>query len=244
LRSSNIDDGDSEVEAKNKPLSGKREIGSTRDGARDMEASNASETKTSRVPVPQDETSTCRPARKEVTLQDVGANDTDFLRGYMRQMWEANTRGGEVDVMDFRFALSFVEDLKPRNQRERALGQQMAMAHLYAMRFAQRLSKADNIAAMELYERIFTKMTRSYVAQLEAFNAMRNEKGPGVTVQNFSVKDVNQAIVGNINHSAGDGVPVMAADSPPVITDAGATPIANVRPQRIERVQLVRRKKT
>ena len=116
----------------------------------------------------------------------------------------------------------------------------MAMTHLFVMRFAQRLSKADSIALMEPCERIFTKMTRSYVAQLVAFNAIRNEKGPGVTVQNFSVKDVNQAIVGNINHSPCDGVP---SDSPALTTDPGATPTANLPPQRIERVQLVGRKK-
>jgi hypothetical protein len=86
-------------------------------------------------------------------------------------------------------------------------------------------------------------MTRSYVAQMEALNAYRKKNEPGVTVQNFSVRDVNQAIVGNITHSARDGVPDMAADSPAVITDAGTTPIANVRPQQIKRVQLVRGKK-
>jgi hypothetical protein len=232
------------MKSKRKTLAVKNESGTTpEDHARNTKASSTRETQKPLVPVAKDEASVDQSKSREVMMRGMGAKDEDFFDGYMRHMWEANSRGGEVDVMDFRFAISFVEDLKPRNQRESALGLQMAMAHLYAMRYAQRLSKADNIAAMELYERIFTKMTRSYVALLEAFNAIRNEKGPGVTVQNFSVKDVNQAIVGNINHGARDGVPVMAADSPPVITDAGATPIANVRPQRIERVRLVRSKK-
>jgi hypothetical protein len=53
--------------------------------------------------------------------------------------------------MDFRFALSFVEDVKPRNQIEAALALQMAKTHLYAMQFARHLSKANNISEAESY---------------------------------------------------------------------------------------------
>jgi hypothetical protein len=203
-------------------------------------AGNLAGNENPRALVPKGKASTDHPEPKQVLMQDVGAKDKDFLHGYMRHMWEANARGGEIDVMDFRFALSYVEDLKPKNQLEGALALQMAMTHLFAMRFAQRLSTTNNIPELELCERIFTKMTRSYVAQMDALNAHRNKNAPGVTVQNFSVKDVGQAIVGNIKHNARADVPGVTAASPSAITDAKATPMPRVTERQPVRVPRVR----
>jgi hypothetical protein len=212
-------------------------VSTPQDHADNTEAYSTPAIQRPRSPIPQDESSLDHPEPKELAMQDVGAKDKDFFDDYMRHMWEANSRDGEVDVMDFRFALSFVEDVKPTSQAEAALALQMALSHLYAMRFAQRLSRANNISELEIYERIFTKMTRNYVAQMQALNANRNNNAPGVTVQNnFSVKGVGQAIVGNITHHAGGGVPETAAAPPPAVPRPTVSPMPHDPLQQPKRI--------
>jgi len=222
------------MNSKQKTSIAKHEIGSApADRARNAEACGTlPDVQKTRVPVPKDE------ASGAVMMRDVGAKDKDFFHGYMRHMWEAHWRGGEVDDMDFRFVISFVEDLKPRNQLAAALALQLAITHLYTMRFAQRLSTATDIPGIEFYERLYTKMTRSFVTQLEAYKAYNNNE-VGITVQNFSVKDVNQAIVGNITHNGRGGEPVMTAAPLPATTGASLTPMQ--RERQPERVRIEKR---
>ena len=230
------------MNSKHKTLAVKGESRTTpEDQDQNSETSNTPEIQKPRTSPSETATSEDQSKPKRVVMmRDMGAQDKDFFHGYMRHVWEAHSRAGEVDEMDFLFVIAFVQDLRPKNQAAAALALQAAMTHLYAMRFAQRLSSATNVAEMELYERLYTKMIRSYVTQLETFKAY-NSNDVGITVQNFSVKDVGQAIVGNITHNALGVVPEVTAASPPAIIDANVAPMPRVnkrRPERVPRVQL------
>ena len=101
----------------------------------------------------------------------------------------------------------------------------MPKAHLVAMRFANYLMNADNIYQQDSGERVFSKATRTFPVQMEAIKRYRSNGEQGVTVQNVSVRDGGQAIVGNVTQNA----PAVPTDksgvSPAAITDARVQPM-------------------
>jgi len=102
---------------------------------------------------------------------------------------------------------------------------QMATTHLQIMRFNSRLSNARDAVEINLNEPILTKLMRTFVAQVEALKRYRNTNEPGVTVQNVSVTDGGQAIVGNVMQNPGGGVSNKTPAPPLAITDAKLTPL-------------------
>ena len=93
------------------------------------------------------------------------------------------------------------------------------------VRSANHLMNADNIDQQDSSERVFSKATRTFPVQMEAIKRYRSNGEQGVTVQNVSVKDGGQAIVGNFTQNA----PAVPADksavSPAAITDARMEPM-------------------
>jgi hypothetical protein len=93
------------------------------------------------------------------------------------------------------------------------------------MRFTRLLSNARDAVEFNLYEAIVTKLSRTFVAQVETLKRYRSTNEPGVTVQNVSVTDGGQAIVGNVMQNPGGGVSNKTPASPFAITDAKLAPM-------------------
>jgi hypothetical protein len=66
---------------------------------------------------------------------------------------------------------------------------QMVSVHVMAMRCAQQLAGAEDVA-------------RTFPAQIEALGRYRSRGEPAITVQNVSVGDGGKAIVGNVTQHA------------------------------------------
>ena len=132
-----------------------------------------------------------------------GTGDCDFMHGILRQLANAaSSQGQPPDETDLNFMLSVVKDIKPRDHFECMLAAQAAAVHLVAMRFANYLMNTDNIYQQDSGERVFSKATRTFPVQMEAIKRYRSNGEQGITVQNVSVKDGGQAIVGNFTQNA------------------------------------------
>ena len=60
-------------------------------------------------------------------------------------------------------------------------------------------SSGAPLPELEIYERMFTRLVRTYLAGMEGLKFYRSGNNPGVTVQNVSVRDRGQAaVVGKI----------------------------------------------
>jgi hypothetical protein len=160
-----------------------------------------------------------------ITMQDFGTEYPDFFHGIFGQMANCVAKDGHVDQADLKFMMLFLKGVKPRDHIEAALLTQMATTHLQIMRFNSRLSNARDAVEINLNEPILTKLMRTFVAQVEALKRYRNTNEPGVTVQNVSVTDGGQAIVGNVMQTPGGGVSNKTPAPPLAITDAKLTPM-------------------
>ena len=79
---------------------------------------------------------------------------------------------------------------------------QMVSVHAMAMRCAHHLANADDLAQHDSAARALGRLARVFPAQIEALNRYRSRGEPAITVQNVSVGDGGNAIVGNVTQHA------------------------------------------
>ena len=163
----------------------------------------------------------------EMGMMDaLGTGDRDFVSGVLMQL--ANASGSPTrtaDESDLNFMLSVVTGVKPNDQIEAMIRVQMAVIHSAAMKAAHYLARSTNLLETESAERTLNKLVRSFTALVEALKRHRGSGEPNVGVQNVSVGNGGQAIVGNVTQNA-PAVPTdKSAISPAVITHAHVQPM-------------------
>jgi hypothetical protein len=143
------------------------------------------------------------PEQGEQLMSDaLGVSDRDAMHGILRQLVTASVSGEKPDPVNLAFMISMVESIKPRDAVEAMLVAQMVSVHVMTMRCAHHLANADDVARQDSAARALGRLARTFPAQIEALNRYRNKGEPAVTVQNVSVGDGGNAIVGNVTQHA------------------------------------------
>jgi hypothetical protein len=132
----------------------------------------------------------------------LGVRDSDAMYGLLGQLVKASASGEKPDVANLAFMISTVESIKPRDSIEAMLVAQMVSVHIMTMRCAWRLATAGDIAQQDSAARALGRLARTFPAQIEALSRYRSRGEPGITVQNVSVSDGGNAIVGNFTQHA------------------------------------------
>ena len=158
-------------------------------------------------------------------MDALGTADQDFYSGILRQLASAGSHGPEIDEQGLNFMLSVIKGVGPRDQLETMLAAQMAAIHMASMTFARRLAHVEDIPQQDSAQNAFNKLTRTFVAQMEALKRYRTGGEQKVTVQHVSVGEGGQAIVGNVTQAPREKAPGKTAASRPALTDANAAPM-------------------
>jgi hypothetical protein len=124
------------------------------------------------------------------------------MHGILRQLVKASVKGERPDEVNLAFMISMVKSIKPRDSVEAMLVAQMVSVHVMAMRCAYHLANAEDVAQRDSAGRAFGRLARTFPAQIEALNRYRTNGEPAITVQNVSVGDGGNAIVGNVTQHA------------------------------------------
>jgi hypothetical protein len=132
----------------------------------------------------------------------LGVADRDAMHGILRQLVKASVKGERPDEVNLAFMISMVKSIKPRDSVEAMLVAQMVSVHVMAMRCAYHLANAEDVAQRDSAGRAFGRLARTFPAQIEALNRYRTNGEPAITVQNVSVGDGGNAIVGNVTQHA------------------------------------------
>ncbi|MEZ5822339.1 MAG: hypothetical protein R3D82_16195 [Xanthobacteraceae bacterium] len=128
----------------------------------------------------------------------LGVADRDAMDGILRQLVRASVSGNRADETNLSFMIAMAKSLKPRDSVEAMLVAQMVSVHVMAMRCAQHLARAEDLAQHDSAARALGRLARTFPAQIEALNRYRSQNEPAITVQNVSVADGGNAIVGNV----------------------------------------------
>jgi hypothetical protein len=154
----------------------------------------------------------------------LGVGDREAMDGILRQLVKASVNGGRPDEVNLSFMISMVNSIKPRDSIEAMLVAQMVSVHVMAMRCAHHLANAQDIAQHDSSARALGRLARTFPAQIEALNRYRSHGEPAITVQNVSVGDGGNAIVGNVTQHArvivSDRKAASAARNAPKASDA------------------------
>jgi hypothetical protein len=147
-------------------------------------------------------------------LKTLATTDFDFANGIANQLIYMGLRKGSFNEHEPNFLLSIIRGVAPRDPVETVLAAQMAAVHNAIMKLGDTLDKTS----CEAQERMFNRLARTFVTQMEALKRHRSGREQNVTVQNVMVRDGGQAVVGgNVNEAARDPVADLAATaSPPV----------------------------
>ena len=156
----------------------------------------------------------------------LGVADPDAMHGILRQLVRASVKGDKPDEVNLAFMIAMIKSIKPRDCVEAMLVAQMVSVHVMAMRCAHRLASADDAAQQDSAGRALGRLARTFPAQIEALNRYRSKSEPAITVQNVSVGDGGNAIVGNVTQHAS----VMVSDQRPAaaVTAARRVPISDL----------------
>jgi hypothetical protein len=151
-------------------------------------------------------------------MEALGTADRHFFNGFLEQLLNTSSQGGEASEERVNFMLSVIKGIKPRDEIEAMLAAQMAAVHVSTMTFARRLAHVDNIPQQDSAERAFNKLARTFASQMEALKRYRTGGEQKVTVQHVTVGEGGQAIVGNVTQEAREGA--KSAARPLAIEDA------------------------
>jgi len=148
-----------------------------------------------------------------------GVADSDAMYGLLRQLVRASATGETTDPVNLAFMMAMIQSIKPRDSIEAMLVAQMVSVHVMAMRCAHRLANAAGEAQQDSASRALSRLARTFPAQIEALNRHRSQGEPVITVQNVSVADGGNAIVGNVTqHAQIQHAQVLVADQRPAAT--------------------------
>ena len=135
---------------------------------------------------------------EQLMANALGVADRDAMDGILRQLVRASVSGNKADETNLAFMIAMAKSLKPRDSVEAMLVAQMVSVHVMAMRCAQHLARAEDLAQHDSAARALGRLARTFPAQIEALNRYRSQSEPAITVQNVSVADGGNAIVGNV----------------------------------------------
>jgi hypothetical protein len=130
---------------------------------------------------------------EQLMADALGVTDREAMHGILRQLVRASVSGESSDEVNLAFMISMVKSIRPRDAVEAMLVAQMVSVHVMAMRCAQHLASADDIAQHDSAARALGRLARTFPAQIEALNRYRSHGEPAITVQNVKVADGGRA---------------------------------------------------
>jgi hypothetical protein len=95
---------------------------------------------------------------------------------------------------------SMATELESRDAAEAMLVTQMTATHISMSMLSRRTIDADNPQLREGYERSMTRLSRTFIAQMDALKKYRAKAQQTVRVERVTVNEGGQAIVGSVNH--------------------------------------------
>jgi hypothetical protein len=154
----------------------------------------------------------------------LASENVDFCAGIVMRIARATAAGDLSDENAINFVLSVVAGGKPRDELETMALTQVGIFHLVVMDAARQYFGATTTTERHIAQNDLNKAARTFSTLLLALQNQRTAATPAVTVQNVSVSDGGQAIVGNVTQQAPGGTPA-AAEPPPVTIDGAALPL-------------------
>jgi hypothetical protein len=173
-------------------------------------------------------------------LQNNGVSDPDFLTGILCQVNGISVYSRNATERDF--LLSIIKGGNPKTQTDVLLLTQMAAIHDAVMTSARNLGTTNDPELVERFANVTNKLARTFTAQVEALQRCRSVNEKNITVQNVSIRDSAQAILGNVTHNSRDDGPANGTKPSLAIADQSGAAMPVIAPRQKSAKTPVRRR--
>ena len=136
------------------------------------------------------------------SLQNNGISDPEFLIGILSQVNQISRESGNSTELGF--LLSSIKGSNPTSQNEVLLLVQMAALHDAAISATTNLASTRDPELVDRFTNAVTKLTRAFAAHVEVLHRCRSVNEKNINIQNVSIRENAQAILGNVTHNTGD----------------------------------------
>jgi len=129
---------------------------------------------------------------------------TDWDAGVEVMTQVVNVNHCSKDVQKANASLGMLDGIAPETPLEGLLAAQMTTCHNMAMEFSRRATFENQTdQGIDLNLNRATKLMRTFTAQVEALQKLRNKGQQKITVQHVQVGQGGQAIIGDVSHGGG-----------------------------------------
>lgn len=135
-----------------------------------------------------------------------GSVDAQCATALLKQVHDAHPEKGTSNAADIiNQTTPLLHAIEPRDELEGMLAVQMVGIHNLTMEMMNRAAMPDQtVDGVNRNINRATKLSRTFVAQLEALNKHRNKGQQKMIVEHVHVNDGGQAIIGNIERGGGN----------------------------------------
>ena len=133
-----------------------------------------------------------------------GSRDSDTLDLFMSQIIGVMNPGHKDRAKALNQMTPLLRAINPTNELESMLAVQMIGIHNMSMAMMKRAMLPDQtVDGVNHNVNRVTKLSRTFIAQMEALNKHRGKGRQKITVEHVTVNEGGQAIVGNVEHGGG-----------------------------------------
>ena len=147
-------------------------------------------------------------AHDHLARDTFGTNSDAFVDQNVTRLATVMRQGGSdlPTETEVNAAVAAVRGIGPENEAEAQLAVQMAATHEVAMDMLTRAKLAGDIALMERFGTLATKLLRTYTTQLDTLGKLRRGGEQTVRVEHVNVYAGGQAVVGAVAAGGTGGV--------------------------------------
>jgi hypothetical protein len=166
----------------------------------------------------------------EMLKKDLSGYDADFSCAILLQLG-ALSLTKDPSGIGWLFARSVLKDVRPGDKMAMLLVVQMLAVHDGIMSHAILLAGSEHLEQRESFANIFNKLARTFAHQMDTLHRLRSGPEPKVTVNNVSVSDGGQAIVGPVTQNGGGTGGAAIAKPLLALTDQSGTDMPILQPE-------------
>ena len=140
------------------------------------------------------------------SLQNKGIDDPEFLSGILCQLSGIGLYSG--NSTETGFLHSIVKGANPTSQNEVLLLVQMAAIHDALIKAIRNLATARDPEVVDRFTNAVAKLTRTFAALMETLHRCRSVNEKNINIQNVSIRENAQALLGNVTHNNAVGAEI------------------------------------
>ena len=131
-----------------------------------------------------------------------GTKDLDNMTSSLKKLIKILGYNKQEDLNG---VMATMKAINPQDELEAMLAIQMVGTHHLSTLFMQKATTQNDPNLVQLQINRVTKLSRTFLSQLEALNKHRGKGQQKMTIEHVTVNKGGQAIVGNLNDRGGSG---------------------------------------